>query len=535
VKLAPGTVFANDYEVVRELSAGGMGTVYVVNQRSTGKQRALKLMLPQLVSDPELRRRFEQEARVASLIESEHVVEVVGAGIDEASGAPWLAMELLRGDELTSAAVIGAPNPVAALHAILRQVCHAVGAAHRAGIVHRDLKPENMYLAESKRANESRTVKVLDFGIAKIQAEASTKHTAAMGSPIWMAPEQAERNAVTPAADVWSLGLVAYNLLTDKFFWHAAQREDGTIHQVMREVLFDPIPTASKRAAEQGAPALPPWFDGWFAMCVVRDPLQRFADASAAFAAFDVAAGLPVSSTPQPAISYIPQRVSDAPPQRISTQMAAGFTQAPVSVAPPSSIEYRRRARWVVPLLGVIAIGGVSTLAWERRYARSHVDVPKQPTEIPSATADLPDEDDDAGPAPVLVADAGPQKKRKKHGTIVTTGPVPSALASAIASSGSAPPPPPTDDHKFDRQRARDLLNAVDLQHCSTLLGPKGPGRVNVFFSNDGVPHSFVIDPPQSPYANTPTETCITGSLQGVRVAPFQGQTQMVVRNFALK
>src|SRR5262249_62268469 len=92
MELSPGTVFAGDYEVQRELSAGGMGRVYVVLQRSTGKQRALKLMLPQLVSDPALRRRFEQEARVAALIESDHVVEVVGAGIDAAAGAPWLAI-----------------------------------------------------------------------------------------------------------------------------------------------------------------------------------------------------------------------------------------------------------------------------------------------------------------------------------------------------------------------------------------------------------------------------------------------------------
>src|SRR5450432_1296253 len=99
--LTPGTVFAGDYRVIQPLSEGGMGAVYVAEQISTGKHRALKLMLPQLVADPSLRRRFEQEARIASLIESEHVVEVVGAGVDAGTGLPWLAMELLNGEDLS--------------------------------------------------------------------------------------------------------------------------------------------------------------------------------------------------------------------------------------------------------------------------------------------------------------------------------------------------------------------------------------------------------------------------------------------------
>ena len=101
--LEPGSLFANDFEIVRPLSAGGMGSVHVALQKSTGKQRALKLMLAQLVANPDLRRRFHQEARIASMIESEHVVEVVGAGVDEASGAPWLAMELLEGMDVDNA------------------------------------------------------------------------------------------------------------------------------------------------------------------------------------------------------------------------------------------------------------------------------------------------------------------------------------------------------------------------------------------------------------------------------------------------
>src|SRR5260370_5374972 len=100
VQLVPGAVFAGDYQIVRPLSQGGMGAVYVAQQLSTSKQRALKLMHPQLVAQEDLRRRFEREARVGAQIESDHVVEVIGAGVDSATGLPWLAMELLPGEDL---------------------------------------------------------------------------------------------------------------------------------------------------------------------------------------------------------------------------------------------------------------------------------------------------------------------------------------------------------------------------------------------------------------------------------------------------
>src|SRR5438552_3872775 len=111
VRLELGTVFATDFRVVSPLSEGGMGTVYVVDQISTGAQRALKLMHPQMVADERLRRRFEQEARISARIESDHVVHVVAAGVDGASGTPWLAMELLTGADL--AAHVAKTGPVA--------------------------------------------------------------------------------------------------------------------------------------------------------------------------------------------------------------------------------------------------------------------------------------------------------------------------------------------------------------------------------------------------------------------------------------
>src|SRR5882724_5174322 len=103
LQLTEGTIFAGDYRIVRHLADGGMGTLYLADQVSTGSRRALKLMLPQLVSDARLRERFVLEAPIGSSIESDHVVQVVAAGIEPTYGVPWLAMEWLRGEDLATA------------------------------------------------------------------------------------------------------------------------------------------------------------------------------------------------------------------------------------------------------------------------------------------------------------------------------------------------------------------------------------------------------------------------------------------------
>ena len=279
MNLAPGSTFAWDYRIVRPLGAGGMGALFVVEQISTGQQRALKLMHSGLLQNEEMRRKFEQEARVGARIESEHVVQVVAAGVDIASQAPYLVMELLDGEDLEAYVRRRGPLPPSEVADIFEQLCHAVGAAHAAGIVHRDLKPENVFLAKARRAGAAFTVKVLDFGIAKLLSEGVGKSTAAMGSPMWLAPEQTERGTISPGADVWALGLIAFYLLTGRPYWAAASG-DTSVAQLMREILFEPIKPASARAAERGAP-LPPAFDAVFARSVTRAPQERFPEAHA--------------------------------------------------------------------------------------------------------------------------------------------------------------------------------------------------------------------------------------------------------------
>lgn len=284
VQLTAGSVFAGEYRVLRPLAEGGMGAVYEVQQVGTGALRALKIMHPAMVNDEKLRARFVQEARVSALIESDHVVQVVGAGVDAGTGIPWLAMELLKGETLAQFLARRGTLALWEMRDIFSQLCHALAAAHGVGVVHRDLKPENIFLGVARREGVQFTVKVLDFGIAKLIAEAQHTHTAAIGTPLWMAPEQTEVGAsVRPATDVWALGLLAFYCLTGFHFWRVANAERLSAAALLREVVLDSIAVASDRAAEyHRADRIPPGFDGWFARCVVRDIDKRFQSAKEA-------------------------------------------------------------------------------------------------------------------------------------------------------------------------------------------------------------------------------------------------------------
>lgn len=292
LSVSPGSIFARDFLVERALAEGGMGAVYVVKQISTGRRRALKLMQPELVQNDDLRRRFLLEAKVGASIASEHVVEVQVAGIDAQTGAPYLVMELLDGVDLQTHLEDNGPLSIEETRELFRQMCHALRLAHEAGIVHRDLKPPNVFLAKPKRAEpllESRAfhVKVLDFGIAKITTDATAggAKTGMIGTPLWMAPEQADHVPVTPAADVWALGLILYTCLTGRLFWRSGG-DSASLQQIMREMLFDPIPPATARASEQGVP-FPPALEPVIARSVVRRPEQRLRDAGAFFEALE--------------------------------------------------------------------------------------------------------------------------------------------------------------------------------------------------------------------------------------------------------
>jgi len=386
--LVVGSIFARDFRVVRPLGQGGMGSVYVVEQLSTGNLRALKLMHPQLVQNVDLRRRFEQESRVGSRIHSEHVVQVVGAGVDDVTQTPYIAMEMLQGEDVAAALRRRGPFSIAETRDVLMQMTHALAAAHAAGIVHRDMKPENVFLAVSQREGGTSIVKVLDFGIAKVVADAKTAATAAIGTPLWMSPEQTAMGAqIGPQADVWSVGLIAFTMLTGRLFWQTASTPNATTAMLLREIVMDPIPPASVRAAQLGAQVqLPPGFDQWFARCLAREPSQRFANAGEARAAFaQMTAGMtPMTAYAQPPAAYaqppmtspypaqLPGTIAQAPLPHGATPVGFGASApgmaAAAANAPPgaSAAQVKKKGSSLPLVLGagaallvVLAIAGV--------------------------------------------------------------------------------------------------------------------------------------------------------------------------------
>jgi len=279
-QLSPGDIFAGDYRIVRPLKRGGMGSLYIAEQLSTRIPRALKLMHADLVADEQLLRLFEQEAWIGSRIKSDHVVRVIDAGVEKTTETPWLAMELLDGEDLASRIKPLIPLPHATAVEILSQVCDALLAAHTAGVVHRDLKPENVFIAEPLRTGIDLTVKILDFGIAKLIAASTARGTMPIGTPLWMAPEQASGELISPATDVWAIGLLAFRLLTGRVYW---TRQLFDLDGLRYELLKAPLVSATKRAAEHGCSGrIPPRFDAWFAKCVTRSSAERFKNAGEA-------------------------------------------------------------------------------------------------------------------------------------------------------------------------------------------------------------------------------------------------------------
>jgi serine/threonine-protein kinase len=210
-------VLAGKYEIERVLGRGGMGFVVAARHLQLDERVAIKFLLPEAVSNPEILARFAREARAAVRIKSEHVARVSDVGTLE-GGAPYMVMEYLEGADLAERLQRDGALPVELAVEFVLQACEAIAEAHALGIVHRDLKPANLFVV--RRADGILSVKVLDFGISKLASStgpsdvALTRTAAVMGSPLYMPPEQMSASRdVDHRADIWALGAILYELL----------------------------------------------------------------------------------------------------------------------------------------------------------------------------------------------------------------------------------------------------------------------------------------------------------------------------------
>ena len=206
-ELVPGDVFGG-YRVERQLGMGGMGSVYLATDTRLGRQVAVKTMRPDAAADPDARERFVREARAAAAIDHENVVPVYAVG--EYEGTPYLVMPLLKGESLDARLRSGAWPTLAEVCRLGREVAEGLAAAHAVGLVHRDVKPANVWIGADGRA------KLLDFGLARLArgGPALTRAGVMVGTPSYMAPEQAAGGAIDGRADLFSLGVMLYELTT---------------------------------------------------------------------------------------------------------------------------------------------------------------------------------------------------------------------------------------------------------------------------------------------------------------------------------
>ncbi|MBI4956710.1 MAG: serine/threonine protein kinase [Myxococcales bacterium] len=222
-----GKLVAGKWDLIELIGEGGMGAVYEARHVTTGKLVAVKLIHSEFIrKDDVLLARFEREAEAAARVATRYIAELIETGHDDATGQPYLAIELLQGESLLDTITRLGPLPPELVVRIGAHVCMGLDKAHSAGIIHRDIKPANLFLARvDGGAGDEVVCKLLDFGVAKLKMEqaASTENVSLtqtgsmLGSPMYMSPEQARGlKTIDGRADLWSLGVVLYQLLSGR-------------------------------------------------------------------------------------------------------------------------------------------------------------------------------------------------------------------------------------------------------------------------------------------------------------------------------
>lgn len=260
------------YALEKLLGRGGMGEVWMARHRRLCSGAAVKLIRPEVLIQKTgreahvLRRRFEQEARATARLRSPHTVALHDFGVSE-DGSFYYAMELLEGLDLEELVGRFGPQPPARVARILRQVCDSLAEAHGYGLIHRDIKPSNVFLARLGVTCDF--VKVLDFGLVKAEDPGATRLTldgTTAGTPAYMAPELATGAAFDARADIYSLGCIAYFLLTGTPVFD----EPTPVATAIAHVQKQPIPPSQRSEL-----AVPPALEGVIMRCLAKNPADR--------------------------------------------------------------------------------------------------------------------------------------------------------------------------------------------------------------------------------------------------------------------
>lgn len=281
-----GAVLDGRYRVETPIASGGMSTVYRGLDMRLERAVALKVMDARYASDHQFLARFQREARAIAQLKHPGLVAIYDQGQDATH--PFLVMELVEGGTLRELLRERGPMPPHAVAAVLRPVLGGLGVAHRTGLVHRDIKPENVLISDDGE------VKLVDFGLVRATAEAGITSTSViLGTASYLSPEQVEGRPTGPRSDVYSAGIMAFELLTGTVPF----RGDNPLSVAHQRLERDVPPPSSM------IDGVPPQFDEFITRATARDPAVRFADAVAMGAQLETIAdelGLPAFRVPAP-------------------------------------------------------------------------------------------------------------------------------------------------------------------------------------------------------------------------------------------
>ncbi|MFO0598619.1 MAG: protein kinase [Myxococcaceae bacterium] len=449
------------YELRHRIGVGGMGVVYEAEESNIGRRAAVKVLLPEIANQPQLVERLKAEARAANAARHRGIIDIFGfATLPDGRNA--IVMEYLDGvaldQELSQLAAEGRSMDWLFALQVLDELASVLAAAHAAGVVHRDLKPSNVFLCTAR--DGSRTVKVLDFGIAKLDQLKSSPLTATntvLGTPGYMSPEQARGESAAPSMDLYSLGVIAFELFTNRLpFVHESLTRMLLAHQ------NEPPPRPSSLA-----PGLPVVLDDFVLKLLAKDPADRYATAEQLRVRIQqvrkvIADPNAVVTAPGvPKAAFIEtERVVRAP----RVDAAAPTQQALDPVVAPA----RSPRTLIAALAALVAVLAVSV--WVVfRPSGDRPALPAEPTEPVTPTE--PAEDLDAGAVAVVT----PVEPRPTPAPDAGVAPAPAVDAGTVAVAPVNTPRAPTLDrrrHQLDTrlQKLRTRLDAAAARGESVTL-----------------------------------------------------------------
>ena len=430
-----GDVIAGKYRLEHVAGEGGMGIVYAAEHLVLRQRVAVKVLNPEAAGTESTVERFTREAQAAARIQSEHVARVFDAGSLD-SGAPFLVMEFLEGCDLGELISLQKTLPEEEVADLMLQTLEALAHAHLAGIVHRDLKPANLFLA--CRPDGGNTIKIVDFGISKaVKATHEDKTLTGhhiLGSPAYMSPEQLRNSKdLDGRADIWSLGVVAYEMLTGKLPFDG----DGVGE------IFAAILEQDAKPVHELDPNISKAFSDLVAKCLKRDVKDRWLDAATlARAVLPFGSGdrskivASVESLVMRSRNHLEYETPSEARLVVDLIAAAAERAKSRSIAPPSNdpppvARSSRRAkedekktsakRWIFTLVALaVLIGGMSVFAAARATraangARPVLAAPPATTPAPSATSPAPSASVENDPAAVELPDNAQPTQRPRN------------------------------------------------------------------------------------------------------------------------